>query len=274
MSLINEALKKAEQARAGGLTEAPASPAVPAITKRGRAIGTRTLALLGVVVVLLVVGGTTSLFLRSDPDPVSAPRPEGVVKAKAVPAAKPAPAQTSETNSTTPTTSPRENAASSTATTAPVGSMPAPGITDHTAAPSAPTAPNVLPPTAAPARSAPPPSPPSAAPASAAPAIAPSTTVVVSTPPPAPPIASASPTVAVPPANPMPRPDEKIAEYLDRLRILGVRSPGPEARVLIGERVYRINDIVDRTHGLRLQSVEPGRITFVDPSGASYTKNY
>lgn len=53
-----------------------------------------------------------------------------------------------------------------------------------------------------------------------------------------------------------------------------MRSPGPEARVLIGERVYRINDVVDRALGLRLQSVAPGKITFVDAAGATYTKNY
>ena len=58
------------------------------------------------------------------------------------------------------------------------------------------------------------------------------------------------------------------------MRILGVRSPGPEARVLIGERVYRVNDVVDRAMGLRLQKVEPGTLTFIDASGSTYTKHY
>jgi hypothetical protein len=88
------------------------------------------------------------------------------------------------------------------------------------------------------------------------------------------PAAPLAPAVAAPAATTAPRADDKIAEHLDRLRILGVRSPGPEARVLIGERVYRINDLVDRALGLRLQKVEPGRITFVDAAGATYTKNY
>ena len=35
MSLINEALKKAEQARAGGLPDTPATPVAPVIAKRG-----------------------------------------------------------------------------------------------------------------------------------------------------------------------------------------------------------------------------------------------
>lgn len=103
---------------------------------------------------------------------------------------------------------------------------------------------------------------------------------------PAPTAASPNPAAAaVAPVSPSPpatsttpnatlQPDERIALHLDRLRILGVRSPGPEARVLIGERVYRINDVVDRALGLRLQSVEPGKITFVDAAGVTYTKNY
>ena len=53
-----------------------------------------------------------------------------------------------------------------------------------------------------------------------------------------------------------------------------MRSPGPDARVLIGERVYRINDVVDRSLGIRLQKVEPGKITFIDAAGVTYTKNY
>ncbi len=58
------------------------------------------------------------------------------------------------------------------------------------------------------------------------------------------------------------------------MRILGVRSPGPDARVLIGERVYRLNDVVDRSLGLRLVKAEPGTLTFADAAGTLYKKNY
>lgn len=272
MSLINEALKKAEQARAGGLPEAPAAPSAPVIAKRGRAIGTRTLVLLGVVVVLVAVGGTTMLFLRSGPEPASAPRAPGAVKATVAPAAKPAAARTSEAPSPTPTPSSPGSAASPAATPAPSSSMPVPTVNAPPATSSVTPAANVPPAAPAAAVSAPPPPP--AAPVSAAPAIAPSTTVAVSAPSPAPPVTPASPAVTAPLANATPRPDEKIAEYLDRLRILGVRSPGPDARVLIGERVYRINDVVDRSLGIRLQKVDPGKITFIDAAGVTYTKNY
>ncbi len=47
---------------------------------------------------------------------------------------------------------------------------------------------------------------------------------------------------------------------------------GADSRVLINERVYRVNDIVERTLGVRLIKVEPGVITFSDVNGVTYAK--
>ena len=47
---------------------------------------------------------------------------------------------------------------------------------------------------------------------------------------------------------------------------------GADSRVLINERVYRINDIVERTLGIRLIKVEPGILTFSDANGVTYAK--
>ena len=262
MSLINEALKKAEQARAGGLPEAPAAPATPVIAKRGRAIGTRTLVLLGALLVLLVMGGVTLLVLPSGSDPAPAPRGENVAKSKPPAETKSAAAEPSartEGPSTVPTPKP-----AATANAAPP--LPAPTAVTAKKAPSANTPPADPPATPPPAAGHVAPGNP---PVSTGPAAAPA----ASPPTPAAPLAPASSPPA-PAATTAPRADDRVAEHLDRLRILGVRSPGPEARVLIGERVYRINDLVDRALGLRLQKVEPGRITFVDAAGATYTKNY
>lgn len=262
MSLINEALKKAEQARAGGLGESPAAPAAPVITKRGRTIGTRTLVLLGAMVILLIVTGALSLFWRTGAEPSAEPRSETVAKSKT----------TTGRDSPPGESAPAPAVASSPATAAPASSpppRPSPAVTPATEA-----------------RSSAASSPGSATPNAATPRVVPTSGAASDTSrplpataalPPAAPAAAPPPTtpaVTAPPASATPRADERISEHLDRLRILGVRSPGPEARVLIGERVYRINDIVDRTLGLRLQSVDPGRITFVDPAGVTYTKNY
>jgi hypothetical protein len=41
----------------------------------------------------------------------------------------------------------------------------------------------------------------------------------------------------------------------------------------MNDRVYRVNDLVDRNLGVRLTKVESGRLTFTDASGAVYSKN-
>ena len=82
-----------------------------------------------------------------------------------------------------------------------------------------------------------------------------------------------SPAVPPPPAAPV-KGDERIHVFVDAIRVTGIRSSGDESRVLMNERVYRVNDIVDRTLGLRLTRVGTDSLTFTDGNGAVYVKNF
>ena len=42
----------------------------------------------------------------------------------------------------------------------------------------------------------------------------------------------------------------------------------------MNDRVYRVNDIVDRSLSLRLTKVEPGILTFTDANGMTYVKYF
>ena len=55
---------------------------------------------------------------------------------------------------------------------------------------------------------------------------------------------------------------------------MGIRSSGGDSRVLMNDRVFRVNDIVDRNLGLRLTKVDPAMLVFTDSNGAIYTKNF
>jgi hypothetical protein len=241
MSLINEALKKAERARAGGIGDTPAPEATPVIAKRRRTIGTRTLLALGGGMLLVFGGGAAALLLKTGEEAPQTP-------------------VSSKTTNVSKTESPRP------------AMPPAPSPAPTPAAPAIPANTPVA--TTPPATLTQPPAP--------APAIPPIASVPVPPPPPTPTPAPAAPVVAPLPAptssqasaSAAARPDERIADHVDRMRILGVRSPGPDARVLIGERVYRLNDVVDRTLGLRLVKVETGTLTFADTAGTLYKKNY
>jgi len=81
-----------------------------------------------------------------------------------------------------------------------------------------------------------------------------------------------SPTATAAPAT-SPRPDEKVAAYIGTLRVAGVRALGEESRVLINERVYRVNEVIERTLNIRLVQVEPGSLHFVDGRGVTYVKH-
>jgi hypothetical protein len=85
-------------------------------------------------------------------------------------------------------------------------------------------------------------------------------------PPAAPPAATTTPPAPA-------KADERIAAFIDSIRVAGIRSSGTESRALMNDRVYRVNEIVDRASGLRLTKVEANALTFTDTNGVVYVKN-
>lgn len=74
--------------------------------------------------------------------------------------------------------------------------------------------------------------------------------------------------------QPVAPPDIEVYNFIDQLQVMGVRFSGADSKILMNDRVYRVNDIIDRTLGLRLTAVTADRLTFVDANGAIYTKNF
>lgn len=94
--------------------------------------------------------------------------------------------------------------------------------------------------------------------------------------PPPPPVVVEPPAVAQAEAtstNPT-QADERIYAFIDKLQIMGVRSSGTDSKVLMNDRVYRMNDIVDRALALRLKQVAPDHLVFEDANGITYTKTF
>ena len=61
--------------------------------------------------------------------------------------------------------------------------------------------------------------------------------------------------------------EAKIYEFINTLRLTGVRGLDREARVLMNERVWRLNDMVSPDLGLRLSAVRPNLLVFTDAQG-------
>jgi len=109
--------------------------------------------------------------------------------------------------------------------------------------------------------------------------------VIVPTPAPVVEIASLPPAVITSdldvPATPVgPEPvvegslEDRIATYVDKARVTGIRTSENISKVLMNDKVYRLNDVVDRKLGLRLVKIAPDSLTFADANGATYVKNF
>lgn len=253
MSLINEALKRAQHQRK--VDEAGFAPPLPGgsahrIPHRGKPMASQTLLLIvagSAVLVVLTVVATVYLLRDNSGQPADRPSP-GVPPAAVAGQASADPTPTVVLAIPTPVAQP----AIEPSPAAPVAAVPV-----------------VAPPVEKPATSG----------------VIPALPAVASTPPPA--VATTplpaptspgpvKPTVvkAAPPAANVPlAPDQDVLIYLDTLKIVGVRFSGIDSKVLIGDRVFRVNDVIERNFGLRLVEVQPDRLYFVDARGVAYTKN-
>lgn len=272
MSLINEALKKAQRQR----NDDPAALTAPIpgggarVAKRGQPKSANTVLLLGsgaLVLVVLSVVLTVYLLNRSDPTP-----PPVVARVQPVaPQVDPAAGITPPLLAPPPPL-PESTKAPTETVTPPVAATPPPN--PPTEAPkSSPPLPVETPTRVVETKSATVPvTPPRPAPLPPAPAPAPVTPQAAA------PLATTPPATAPAPVAPAPaapvKIDDRIATFVETLRITGVKAAGADSRVLMNDRVYRLNEIVDRTLGLRLINVEANSLTFSDANGANYVKHF
>ena len=121
-----------------------------------------------------------------------------------------------------------------------------------------------------------------AAPAPTPVAIAP---IIIHTPPPVVEMPAAPPSaIETDPAHltaaPGPEPveegsrEDRIAAFVEKVRVTGIRTSESGSKVLMNDKVYRLNDVVDRKLGLRLVKIASDTLTFADANGATYVKNF
>lgn len=270
MSLINEALKKAQRLRTEDQAASAAEPGGEGpVAKRGRARSANSMVLLGAgAIVLVVMSVVVTVFLLNRPDtpkPIATAAPSAKAT-ETPPASAPAPIIIAPEikpvavapTEAAPAAAQPANALPATASVANAGATDVPS-SSRTATPPATTSPVSN--TAA--------AQPEAKPASAA--TPPADAVAVTTPPSSPAVAAA-PTPAQPAVEA--KPDARVAAYVESIRVTGIRSSGNESRVLMNDRVYRVNDIVERNLGLRLTKVDTDSLTFSDANGVAYVKYF
>jgi len=249
MSLINDALKKAARQRAEEQAEVAPPPQAGRrrrIPRHGAPLSVKMMVFLAGGAVTLVVASVviTGIFISGRlesraPAPAPAPAVSPAQQPPPVVAVHaPGPAETPATGPTAPPAAER--------------AAPAPAAPSPAAAASAPRAAEVVAPTSVPA-----PAPVASPPAAAAPASH-----------------GGAPGAAHPPATPPPSRAELVQGFVDSLRVTGVRAAGPDSKALIDGHIYRINDVLERSLGIRLLQVDADHLTLVDSEGVTYTKSF
>jgi len=141
--------------------------------------------------------------------------------------------------------------------------LPAPTIAPVEAAP----APVVSLPVAAPAQ----PTPAAPAPVQAVAADTPAVSLPANAATPAP-SASALPPIYAPRAPTPVNPSAHIQNFIDRIRVTGIRRSDTGSRVILNYRMFKTGDTVDSGLEVKLIKIEDGVLTFADSSGKTYIK--
>ena len=236
MSLISDALRKAQKQRTGELPPLSSMPAIGGesatrIAKRAKPAGFYTLLIrLGAGVILLavvIIGGV--ILLRKKSLPVDAPQPAGQTAARSEPTTVPAQPQPATTTVAPPvapaTTFVVPVAVTPPAVTAPKTEAPAPR--NETPQPVAATTP---------------------APVSPKPE----------------PVRPAGPTKLEP----------KAIIFIESLRVVGIRASATDSKVLMNDRVYRIGNVIEHEMGIKLTGITTNSLTFEDERGGRYTRTF
>jgi hypothetical protein len=237
MSLINDALKKAQKQRTG---EAPSLGSMPSvggesaasISRRAKPGGFDTLVLragIGAAVVLVLsVGGYFALRhtpedrgqkTENSPTQVAATQPPAVSPPSSVlrsPSSEPA---------------------------APAGVPASPAFTLQVAPKTATTPSSVVSPPSSVA------SPPSSA------------------------ISPPSSEASAPP-KPALKLEPRALTFIDNIKVAGIRASATDSKVLMNDRVYRIGDMVEHEMGLKLVGITSNSLTFEDEKGGRYTRTF
>ena len=274
MSLINDALKKAQKQRTG---EAPALASMPGIggetphriARRAKPAGFDTLVIragIGAgVVLLVVVGGYFALREKPETGNLKPEVPStGQAPSSQLPApSSPLPAQNTQVSGFSPQVS---APASAPAFTLPVAPKPEPvasapvsdpqvsGFRSQVSIPPAPVVP---------------------APTGSDPRVSPFSPV--GKPRDESPVALAkggASQVSASPPQPAAKLEPRAIQYIENIKVAGIMARPTDSKVLMNDRVYRIGSLVEAEMGLTLVGITPNSLTFEDGNGGRYTRTF
>ena len=91
------------------------------------------------------------------------------------------------------------------------------------------------------------------------------------------PVASAKGDAISPPppvAKPAAKLEPRAIEYIENLKVAGIRASATDPKVLMNDRVYRPGSVVNAEMSLKLAEITANSLTFEDDHGGRYTRTF
>lgn len=85
-------------------------------------------------------------------------------------------------------------------------------------------------------------------------------------------VATTSP-VPVKPATPG-KLEPKAIIFIESIKVAGIRASSTDSKVLMNDRVYRIGNTIEHEMGIKLTGITANSLTFEDERGGSYTRTF
>lgn len=79
---------------------------------------------------------------------------------------------------------------------------------------------------------------------------------------------------AAQPPKPAPKVEPRAIEFIENLKVAGIRASPTDAKVLMNDRVYRLDSLVSAEFGLKLVGITANSLTFEDDHGGRYTRTF
>lgn len=88
--------------------------------------------------------------------------------------------------------------------------------------------------------------------------------------------ATANPEPVPVPAKPAPAPklEPRALTYIESIRVMGIRASATDSKVLMNDRVYRVGDTVEHEMGLKIVGITANSLTFEDERGGRFTRTF
>jgi hypothetical protein len=67
---------------------------------------------------------------------------------------------------------------------------------------------------------------------------------------------------------------DAVQAIVDAFHISGVRTAGAGSKALVDGHIYKLNDVVDKSVGLKLVKVDEDHLTFVDREGNTFVRSF